>query len=78
MNITVIGTGYVGLVTGACFSRMGNKVYCADINEEKIEGLKRGVIPIFEPNLESIVIESQKMGTLYLQPTLRRHWMIQI
>ena len=47
MNITVIGTGYVGLVTGACFAIMGNDVYCVDIDKEKIEGLKNNVLPIF-------------------------------
>ena len=64
MNITVIGTGYVGLVTGACFSKMGNKVYCVDINEEKIEGLKEGILPIFEPHLGTLVINGQKQGDL--------------
>ena len=62
MNITVIGTGYVGLVTGACFSKMGNKVYCVDIDEEKIKGLNNNVLPIFEPNLDTIVEVSQKRG----------------
>jgi UDPglucose 6-dehydrogenase len=71
MNITVIGTGYVGLVTGACFSKKGNQVYCVDIDEEKIEGLKRGVIPIFEPDLERIVIESQKSGDLIFTTNLK-------
>ena len=51
MNITVIGTGYVGLVTGACFSKIGNKVYCVDIVEEKIEMLKNNIMPIFEPQI---------------------------
>jgi len=64
MNITVIGTGYVGLVTGACFSKMGNKVYCVDIVEEKIEGLKKNILPIFEPNLETLVKTSQEHGDL--------------
>ena len=64
MNITVIGTGYVGLVTGACFSKMGNKVYCVDIDEAKIEGLKEGILPIFEPHLGTMVKDSQKKGDL--------------
>ncbi|WP_298522434.1 UDP-glucose/GDP-mannose dehydrogenase family protein [uncultured Methanobrevibacter sp.] len=64
MNITVIGTGYVGLVTGACFSKMGNKVYCVDIVEEKIEGLKNNILPIFEPHLGSLVKSSQERGDL--------------
>ena len=64
MNITVIGTGYVGLVTGACFSKMGNKVYCVDIDEKKIEGLKEGILPIFEPHLGTLVVNGQKQGDL--------------
>lgn len=64
MNITVIGTGYVGLVTGACFSKMGNTVYCVDIDEEKINSLKNGVLPIFEPHLGTIVTENQARGDL--------------
>ena len=64
MNITVIGTGYVGLVTGACFSKMGNKVYCVDIDENKIRGLKNGILPIFEPHLGTMVINGQEKGDL--------------
>lgn len=64
MRITVIGTGYVGLVTGACFSKMGNKVYCVDIDEKKIADLKNNILPIFEPHLETLVMDSQKKGDL--------------
>lgn len=64
MNITVIGTGYVGLVTGACFSKMGNKVYCVDIDEDKIEGLRNGILPIFEPHLGTMVKNGQEKGDL--------------
>ena len=64
MNITVIGTGYVGLVTGACFSKMGNKVYCVDVDENKINGLKKGILPIFEPHLGTMVINGQERGDL--------------
>ncbi|MCK5084564.1 MAG: UDP-glucose/GDP-mannose dehydrogenase family protein [Candidatus Pacebacteria bacterium] len=60
MNISIFGTGYVGLVTGVCFSELGNKVVCYDIDEEKIEKLKEGRIPFFEPELENLVKKNIK------------------
>ena len=71
MRITVIGTGYVGLVTGACFSKMGNKVYCVDIDEKKITDLKNNILPIFEPHLETLVMDSQKKGDLIFTTDLK-------
>ena len=71
MNITVIGTGYVGLVTGACFSKMGNKVYCVDIDEAKIEGLKNGILPIFEPHLATMVKNGQEKGDLIFTTNIK-------
>lgn len=60
MNITVVGSGYVGLVTGAVFSKVGNNVICLDINENIVKNLNDGIIPIYEPGLEDIIKESKK------------------
>ena len=64
MNVTVIGTGYVGLVSGACLADAGNSVFCLDLNEEKISQLNAGRIPIFEPGLEPIVKRNEEAGRL--------------
>jgi UDPglucose 6-dehydrogenase len=64
MKTVVVGTGYVGLVTGACLAQMGNTVTCVDVDAAKIEGLRKGVLPIFEPGLETIVVENYRNGTL--------------
>ena len=63
-QISVIGVGYVGLVTAACFSDLGNRVIAVDINEEKIEGLKRGEMPIYEPGLKELVERNVRSGRL--------------
>jgi len=70
MNISVIGTGYVGLVTGACFADVGNSVICVDNNHEKIEDLKAGILPIFEPHLEELVAANMRDQRLYFTTDL--------
>ncbi len=70
MNISVVGTGYVGLVVGACLAETGNNVCCADIDEKKIERLKQNDMPIYEPGLESLVERNQKEGRLWFTTEL--------
>ncbi len=71
MNISIIGSGYVGLVSGACFAELGNHVICADNDKKKISGLKQGIVPIYEPGLQELITNNLKNKRLRFSSSIK-------
>lgn len=71
MNVSVVGTGYVGLVTGACLAELGIKVLCMDTDENKIDKLMKGILPIYEPGLEELILKNSKTGNLAFTTSIK-------
>lgn len=72
MNITIVGTGYVGLVTGTTLAELGNSVYCVDIDEKKVADMKNGIVPIYEPNLEEMFLRNIQAERLFFTTDLKK------
>jgi len=70
MKVAIVGSGYVGLVTGTCFSEVGIEVTCVDIDQKKIDDLNNGIVPIYEPGLEEMLLRNMKKGRLKFTSSL--------
>src|SRR5665647_3947223 len=70
MKVAIVGSGYVGLVTGTCFADVGIDVTCVDIDQKKIDNLNQGILPIYEPGLEDMVLRNRKKGRLNFTTSL--------